>query len=152
MACWLFKSEPASFGIDDLAVADRQTTSWDGVRNYQARNFLRDQVQIDDQVLFYHSGIATPGIVGIATVIRAGYPDPTAFDPASDYYDPKSRQDQPRWFAVDIRMDRKLDRTITLTELKQQSDLQGFQLIARGNRLSVLPVTPEQWTAILKLE
>ncbi len=152
MQYWLFKSEPETFGIDDLAARPDATEPWDGVRNYQARNWLRDQVKAGDQVFFYHSNTQQPGIVGIAEVVRAGYPDSTAFDPHSPYHDPKSDPAQPRWYRVDIRLSRKLRRVITLAELKSHPQLDGLALLKRGNRLSVMPVHPEQWAYILGLE
>ena len=158
MAHWLMKSEPDTFGIDDLASRPAQTEPWDGVRNYQARNMMRDQMRIGDQVLFYHSNCKEPGIVGIAEVVREGYPDHTAFDPKAKYYDAKSNPDDPRWFMVDLRYVRHLARTITLTELKALADqepdgpLADFPLVRRGNRLSIMPVTDTQWGLILGLE
>lgn len=152
MAYWLMKSEPEAFGIDDLAAAPDRTTHWDGVRNYQARNMLRDQMQVGDQVLFYHSNSDPPGVVGIAEVVRGGYPDHTAFDPDDPHYDPKSDPDDPRWYMVDVRLVRKLTRTITLTELKQRPELAELALVRRGNRLSVMPVDADQWRCILSLE
>jgi predicted RNA-binding protein with PUA-like domain len=154
MAHWLMKSEPDVFGIDDLAARPKQREHWDGVRNYQARNMIRDQMKLGDQVFFYHSNCAEPGIVGIMDVVREAYPDPTAFDPESKYYDPKSDPDDPRWVMVDVRYVRHLKRNIPLTELRQYEDgpLDGMPLVRRGNRLSVMPVTPEQWAFILGLE
>jgi len=154
MAYWLMKSEPDVFGIDQLAARPNQTEPWDGVRNYQARNMMRDEMRVGDQVFFYHSNTEEPGIVGIMAVARAAYPDPTAFDPEAKYYDPKSDPDDPRWFLVDVRYRRHLRRNIPLTELKQYADgpLDGFPLVRKGNRLSVMPVTPEQWDFILRLE
>ncbi len=152
MHYWLMKSEPDVFGIDDLAVRPKQTEHWDGVRNYQARNMLRDQMQIGDQLFFYHSNCKEPGIVGIAEVVRAGYPDHTAFNPDGKYYDPKSDPANPRWYMVDVRFVRKLGRTITLDELKQHPELAEMSLVRRGNRLSVMPVSAQQWRTILALE
>jgi predicted RNA-binding protein with PUA-like domain len=154
VANWLMKSEPEVFGIDHLAARPDQTEPWDGVRNYQARNMMRDQMKLGDQVLFYHSNCAEPGIVGIMEVAREGYPDHTAFDPKSDHYDPKSEPERPRWFMVDVRYVRHLKRNIPLGELKQYEDgpLSGLPLVHKGNRLSVMPVTPEQWDFILRLE
>lgn len=154
MNCWLFKSEPDTFGIDDLAARPDQTEPWDGVRNYQARNLLRDQMRIGDRVLFYHSNCESPGIVGIAEVASAPRPDPTAFDPEARYFDPKSDLDQPRWYLVDVRYVRHLKRTISLAELKvfAQGELDGMPLVRKGNRLSIMPVSPEQWEFILGLE
>ena len=149
---WLMKCEPAAYTIDDLARDGR--ASWEGVRNYQARNFMRDGMQVGDGILFYHSNTDVPGIVGTATVASKAYPDDTQFNPKSDYYDPKSSREEPRWVLVDVAFDRKLKRTITLDELKQHADKLGedFALIRRGNRLSVLPITAAQWKYLLSLE
>ncbi|WP_141454015.1 EVE domain-containing protein [Pseudoxanthomonas sp. z9] len=149
---WLMKSEPDAFSIDDLKKVGVEP--WNGVRNYQARNFMRDGMQVGDGVLFYHSNCPVPGIVGIAKVASAAYPDPTQFDRKSDYYDPKSKPEEPRWVLVDVAFERKLKRTIPLDEIKQQADAlgDGFALIARGNRLSVLPVTAAQWKHLLSME
>jgi predicted RNA-binding protein with PUA-like domain len=154
MAHWLMKSEPDVFGIDDLAARPGQTEPWDGVRNYQARNMMRDEMTLGDQIFFYHSNCAEPGIVGIMEVAREGYPDHTAFDPQSRYHDPKSDPDNPRWFMVDVRYVRRLERTITLAELKQHAEgaLEGMALVRKGNRLSVMPVSDDQWAFILSLE
>lgn len=152
MKYWLMKSEPSEFSIDDLAARPKRTEHWDGVRNYQARNMMRDEMKQGDQVLFYHSNCAEPGIVGIAKVAREAYPDHTAFDPEDAHYDPKSDPDDPRWFMVDVQFVRKLKRTISLTELKECSELTGMPLVRRGNRLSVMPVTKRQWDFILGLE
>lgn len=149
---WLMKSEPSEFGIDDLERRPDRTEGWDGVRNYQARNMMRDEMQPGDGVLFYHSNCETPGIVGIARIVRAAYPDPTAFDPSNKHYDPKSDPASPRWYMVDVRLERKLARTISLAELKSCPRLDGFALLRRGNRLSVMPVEPDQWDFILSLE
>ncbi|MBB3277959.1 MULTISPECIES: EVE domain-containing protein [Pseudoxanthomonas] len=149
---WLMKSEPDAFSIDDLRKVGVEP--WNGVRNYQARNFMRDGMQVGDGVLFYHSNCPVPGIVGVAKVASAAYPDPTQFDRKSDYYDPKSKPEEPRWVLVDVAFERKLKRTIPLDEIKQQADAlgDGFALIARGNRLSVLPVTAAQWKHLLSME
>ena len=152
MACWLFKSEPDTFGIDDLEAQPDRTDHWDGVRNYQARNFMRDDMAVGDQGFFYHSNTKEPGIVGIVEIVRAAYPDHTALDPESPYYDPKSDPDNPRWYMVDVRLVRRLARTITLAELKAHPELADMPLVKKGNRLSVMPVTPEQWDFILALE
>jgi len=152
MQYWLMKSEPDVFGIDHLRKMPKQTEHWDGVRNYQARNMLRDQMQVGDRVFFYHSNCDVPGIVGIAKVVRAGYPDHTALNPDSKYYDPKSDPDQPRWFMVDVKFERKLKRTISLNELKADAELADMALVRRVNRLSIMPVTAEQWEYILSLE
>ena len=151
MNYWLMKSEPDVFGIDHLASRKDQTEHWDGVRNYQARNFMREMKR-GDRVFFYHSNCAQPGIVGLARVVREAYPDHTQFDPDSKYFDPKSDPDDPRWSMVDIQLDRKLKRTISLRELKAYPELDGFQLTRRGNRLSVMPVSPEHWKFILSQE
>ncbi|MCR9191551.1 MAG: EVE domain-containing protein [Gammaproteobacteria bacterium] len=151
MNYWLMKSEPSCFSLDDLQRAPNQTTSWDGVRNYQARNFMRDQMQLGDQVFFYHSNCQPPGIAGIAEVVRTAYPDHTALDPESDHPDPKSTVDNPRWFMVDVRFQKKFDHVISLDELKKQPQLEGMQLLQKGNRLSVLPVKAEEWHVICGL-
>ena len=149
---WLMKSEPDAFSIDDLQRV--WTEPWNGVRNYQARNFMRDGMKVGDGVLFYHSNAKVPGIAGVARVASAAYPDATQFDPKSDYYDPKATREQPRWFLVDVAFERKLDRTIALDEIKRHADALGeaFPLVARGSRLSVFPVTAAQWKLLLSLE
>ena len=153
MNYWLMKSEPEEFSIDDLRECPGRREPWDGVRNYQARNMMRDEMKKGDGVLFYHSNCEVPGIVGIARIVREGYPDPTAFDPEDKHYDPKSDPDNPRWYLVDVGYKRKLKRTISLTELKQHADALGdFPLLRKGNRLSVMPVAAEQWEYILSLE
>lgn len=152
MNYWLMKSEPSEFSYDDLMARPGQTEPWDGVRNYQARNMLRDQMRRGDQVLFYHSNCAEPGIVGLAAIVCEGYPDPTAFDPGHKHYDPGSDPAAPRWFMVDVRHGRKLQRTITLAELKQHGELAELALVRRGNRLSVMPVSAAEWAFILALE
>lgn len=152
MRYWLMKSEPNTFSIDHLKQHAKQTEHWDGVRNYQARNMLRDELKKGDQAFFYHSSCEEPGIVGVVDIVRGGYPDFTAFDSESRYYDPKSTPEAPRWFMVDVRFRRKLKRTITLSELKQQVALADFPLLRRGNRLSILPVSTEDWNFILGLE
>ena len=152
MRYWLMKSEPAEFSIEDLAERPDRTEPWDGVRNYQARNMMRDDMKVGDGVFFYHSNCETPGIVGLAEIAREAYPDPTAFESGHKHYDPRSRPEQPAWLMVDVRLVRKLRRTITLAELKDRPELEGLALIRRGNRLSVMPVSPEQWDFILSLE
>lgn len=152
MGYWLMKSEPDVFGIDDLKAAPNKTEHWDGVRNYQARNMMRDDMKKGDQVLFYHSNCKEPGIVGIAKIVREGYPDHTAIDPESKYYDPKSDPDNPRWFMVDVKFSRKLKRNITLQELKEVAALKDMPLVRKGNRLSIMPVTERQWNTILARE
>ena len=152
MRYWLMKTEPGEFGIDDLAKRPRKTEPWDGVRNYQARNMMRDEMKKGDRVFVYHSNCEAPGIVGIAKVVREGYPDPTAFDPEDRHYDPKSDPANPRWYLVDVKFERKLRRTISLAELKAQAALEGMALVRRGNRLSVMPVSEREWEYILSLE
>ena len=152
MNYWLMKSEPTAFSIQDLEAMPNQTEHWDGVRNYQARNMMRDDMRCGDMVFFYHSNCKQPGIVGIMEVVREGYPDFTALDPASKYYDAKSDGATPRWFMVDIRFIRHLKRTITLQELRQMEQLDGMALVRAGNRLSIMPVTAQQWQHILSVE
>ena len=153
MNYWLIKSEPDAFSIDDLVESPKRTTHWDGVRNYQARNFMRDDMQVGDRVFYYHSNCKPPGIVGICEVVSGPYPDHTAFDPKSKYFDAKSDPDDPRWVMVDVRFVRRTKRLISLDEIKQHADrLDGFPLIRRGNRLSIMPVTRAHWDFILTLE
>lgn len=152
MNYWLMKSEPEEFGIDDLEKRPQQIEPWDGVRNYQARNMLRDAMQVGDQVFFYHSNCVLPGIVGIMEIARAGYPDDKAFDPNDKHFDPKSKVEKPAWYRVDVKFVRKLARTISLTELKPLPELSDLALVRRGNRLSIMPVSPAQWDFILSLE
>ena len=147
---WLFKSEPSSFSLDDLKNRPGRTEHWDGVRNYQARNYLRDQVKVGDLVLFYHSNIAEPAVVGIAEVVREGYPDFTAFDPQSKYFDPRSTPEKPAWYMVDVRFVRELSRPVTLSELKETPALSGMPLLNRS-RLSIQPVGKDQWAEILRM-
>ena len=147
---WLVKSEPETFSIDDLAHAPRQTTCWDGVRNYQARNYLREMV-VGDQVLFYHSNADPPSVVGSAEVVRAAYPDDTQFDKRSHHYDATSKVDQPRWDMVDLKYRKKFPRSVPLDRLRQEPKLKGMMLLRKGSRLSVQPVSPAEWTLILKL-
>lgn len=151
---WLMKSEPSTFGIEELAARPDRTEPWDGVRNYQARNLIRDRMRIGDGILFYHSNCQVPGIVGLAEVASAPRPDPTAFDPESRHYDAGSDPEHPRWYLVDVRYVRHLRRPIALTELRAHADtaLAGLPLLRRGNRLSVMPVAPEAWRFILSLE
>ena len=151
---WLVKSEPNDFSIDNLRAAPGGETFWDGVRNYQARNFMRDGMKIGDPVFYYHSNCPEPGIVGFATVCREAYPDHTAFDAADRHHDPKSDPDNPRWYMVDIRFERKFDRVIPLRELRRHADgpLKDMLLLRRGNRLSITPVTAQEWAFITGLE
>jgi predicted RNA-binding protein with PUA-like domain len=146
---WLMKSEPDAFSIDDLERKGQE--AWDGVRNYQARNFMRDGMRVGDKVFFYHSNCAEPGIVGIAEVATDAYPDPSQFDPKSDYFDSGSTRDNPRWMLVEVKFVKKFKRTITLDELKQQEALADMALVRKGNRLSVMPVGESDWKYILKL-
>ena len=154
MQHWLMKSEPSTFSIDDLAKAPKKTTCWDGVRNYQARNFMRDEMKKRDLAFFYHSSCDPAGIVGVVEIVREGYPDHTAFDRKDRHYDPKSRPDEPTWFMVDIKLKRKLKRIITLKELREFADskLSDFRLLKKGNRLSVMPLAKKEWDFILSLE
>ncbi len=153
MNYWLIKSEPDAFSIDDLINAPEQTEHWDGVRNYQARNFMRDKMRKGDRVFFYHSNCKEPGIVGITEIVSDAYPDHTAFDSNDIHYDPKSDPDNPRWMMVDVRYLRKTRRMISLSEIKEYAaQLEGFALIRRGNRLSVMPVSKPHWDFILTLE
>jgi predicted RNA-binding protein with PUA-like domain len=152
MNYWLMKSEPETFGIDDLKKRPKQTEPWDGVRNYQARNTLRDRMKVGDQAFFYHSSCDTPGIVGIMEIVQAGYPDSSAFDPEDPHFDPKSDPKNPRWYRVDVRFVRQFKHIITLAELKSHCALAELPLVQRGSRLSVMPVTPQQWKFILSLE
>jgi len=149
---WLLKSEPGAFGIDALAKCRRRTTAWDGVRNFQARNMLRDDLRRGDRAFFYHSSCDEPGIVGVVDIVSNGYPDRSAFDPGSKHFDAGSDPANPKWYVVDVRLRRKLKRTITLAELRGQRGLQDLPLLKRGQRLSVLPVMPGQWQTILGLE
>lgn len=151
MNFWLMKSEPDAFSIDDLAGRPEQKEPWDGVRNYQARNMMRDDMKIGDQVFFYHSNCSLPGIVGIAEIAKESHPDFTAFDPDDKHFDPKSNADKPTWFMVEVKFVRKLPRTISLEELKQKTELADLALVRRGNRLSIMPVSRQQWDFILGL-
>lgn len=150
MTYWLMKSEPDVYSIDDLARDKREP--WDGIRNYQARNMMRDDMEIGDEVFFYHSNCKEPGIVGIMKVASKPYADPTQFDKKSKYYDPKSTADNPRWVLVDVKYVRKLKRNITLAELKETKGLDGLILTRKGNRLSIMPVEKKHWNKILGLE
>ena len=148
MRYWLMKSEPDEFSIDDLARAPRRASAWFGVRNYQARNFMRDQMQIGDQVLFYHSSCPEPGIAGLAEICAKAYPDETQFDPESKYYDAKATRDNPRWVNVDVKFVRKTE-LVGLAALRKYKELAGMRLLARGNRLSITPVDPREWKFII---
>ncbi len=150
MRYWLMKSEPGKFSIDDLVALPGQTTVWDGVRNYQARNFMWKQMRVGDLAFFYHSCCAQPGITGIAEITHSVYPDATQFDPKSRYYDPKASQDNPRWFNVEITL-RKRTRLLTIKELRQYPELRRMRILQTGNRLSITPVDPDEWKFILKI-
>ncbi|HEX9772176.1 MAG TPA: EVE domain-containing protein [Steroidobacteraceae bacterium] len=154
MKHWLFKTEPSTFGIDDLARARNKTTTWDGVRNYQARNMLRDEVRKGDLGFFYHSSCEVPGIVGIVRVVRAGFPEPGALDPKHPYYDPDSDPAEPRWYSVDVRLERRIDPPITLETLREHARgaLKDMLILRRGSRLSVTPISDPEWKFILALE
>lgn len=148
---WLFKSEPTCFSIDDLKNSPEQTTHWDGIRNYQARNFMRNEMKVGDKAFFYHSSCTPPGVIGTMTVVQSAYPDHTAFDPESDHPDPKSTPENPRWFMVDVKFEREFPELITLERLKQYPELAHMKLLQKGNRLSILPITPEEWAFIMNL-
>jgi predicted RNA-binding protein with PUA-like domain len=154
MRHWLLKSEPDSFSIDRLGALPKKTTTWDGVRNYQARNMLRDSMKKGDTAFFYHSGCDVPGIAGIVGIVREGYPDVTAFDPKHHHYDAESSRSDPRWFVVDVKLQRKFKRLITLEELRKHAGgaLSEFVILRRGNRLSVTPVSEAEWEFVLTLE
>ena len=147
---WLFKTEPTTYSIHDLAKEPKKTTCWEGVRNYQARNMLRDDVQKGDAVLLYHSGAKPPAAVGTASVARAGYPDHYAWNPKSKYYDDKSDEDNPRWFMVDVKLDRIFAQPVTLPELREMKPLAKMVLLRKGSRLSIQPVTAKEFEAIVK--
>ncbi len=147
---WLMKSEPDEFSIDDLVRAPRQTTPWVGVRNYQARNFMRDGMQIGDRAFFYHSSCPEPGIAGIVEIAKRAYPDATQFDPKSPYYDAKSTRDAPRWLHVDVKLVRKT-RLVSVPTLRETRGLENMVTLRRGNRLSITPVTPQEWKIVEKL-
>ncbi len=148
MSYWLMKSEPDDVSIDDLASAPRKSVAWYGVRNYQARNFMREQMEIGDKLFFYHSSCAEPGIAGIAAVSKLAYPDATQFDPNSKYFDPKSTRENPRWFNVDVKFVKKT-RLMGIQELRGYPELAGMRTLQRGNRLSITPVEPAEWDFII---
>ena len=152
MKHWLMKSEPSTFGIEDLARAPRRRSRWDGVRNYQVRNMIRDEIRKGDLAFFYHSSCEVPGIYGVARIVRESYPDPTAFDPRHAHFDPKSDPEAPTWFMVDVELVRRLETPITLEKLKANARAIGdLVVLKRGNRLSITPVTPTQWRKVLAL-
>lgn len=148
---WLLKSEPDCFSIDDLAAAPKRTTYWSGVRNFQARNFLRDAMRPGDRVLYYHSSADPPAIVGLATIVRPGYPDFTAEDPQDDHYDPKQTKSNPIWYMVDVRFDEKFSRPLPIGELREVPALKEMELLRKGSRLSVQPVRKAEFDAVVKL-
>lgn len=150
MKYWLLKSEPETFSIDDLAKLPNQTGPWDGVRNYQARNMLRDEMKIGDLAFFYHSSCEIPAIVGTVTIVSQGYPDDSAFNTKSRYYDPDSHPNQPRWYCVDVKLLKKFDQPITLASLRLDPALKDMVLLRKGNRLSVTPVTAAEWNTICR--
>jgi len=151
MRHWLLKTEPGVFSFDDLLQAPDQTTGWNGIRSYQARNFLRDQMEEGDRVLIYHSSADPPAVAGLAEVVRAGYPDPTQFDPKDDHYDPESTRAAPRWYQVDVKAVRKLPRAVSLEEIRRTKALAKMPLVQRGQRLSVQPVGPEEYALIVRM-
>ena len=152
MNYWLMKSEPDVFGIDHLAKMPKKTEHWDGIRNYQVRNMMRDEMKKGDLAFFYHSNCMEPGIVGIVRIVNEAYPDFTAFEPSEKYYDPKSNPENPRWLMVDVQFVRKFKRTISLQELKTYKSLTEMIILRRGNRLSITPVSKKHWDFILKQE
>jgi predicted RNA-binding protein with PUA-like domain len=146
---WLMKSEPDVFSFDDLKKKKKEP--WTGVRNYQARNFMRDEMKIGDIVLFYHSSCEVPGIAGLASVASAPYADPTQFDKESEYFDPKATKDNPRWMLVDVKFEKDLERLLSLDEIRNDPGLKEMRLLQKGNRLSILPVTPDEFEKLMKL-
>ncbi|MEN9705347.1 MAG: hypothetical protein RLZZ393_1226 [Pseudomonadota bacterium] len=153
MNYWLMKSEPSVFSIDDLEAAPRRTTGWEGVRNFQARNMLRDGMKQGDLAFFYHSSCPEPGIAGIVEIVRAGYPDPSAWNPRSEYFDAKSPENKPLWYSVDVKLVKRMKRLVPLGDLREhaEAELDGLLLLRRGNRLSVTPVDATHWRFILTL-
>jgi predicted RNA-binding protein with PUA-like domain len=151
MNYWLMKSEPEEVSVDDAIAAPKSTVAWTGVRNYLARNYMRDQMRVGDGVLFYHSSCAEPGVVGIGRVASTPYPDPTQFDKKSKYYDPKSKKEEPRWMLVDVQVTKKIPN-ITLPEMRERPELADMIVLKKGNRLSITPVEPKHWKAIVGKE
>ena len=153
MKYWLMKSEPSTFSIDDLARAPRQTTCWDGVRNYQVRNMLRDEMAVGDLAFMYHSSCDEPGIVGVIEIVKPGYPDNTAFDRKHDHYDAASKPESPRWYMVDVRLKQRFSRVISLDELRrhESKQLREMLILKRGNRLSITPIDASHWKFIMSL-
>ncbi|QPL51573.1 MULTISPECIES: EVE domain-containing protein [Alteromonas] len=150
MGFWLFKTEPDAFSIDDLAARPQQTEPWDGVRNYQARNFLRDKVQLGDKVFIYHSSCKQVGIAGVAEVVKAGYPDTEQFNPESKYYDPKASADAPRWYRVDVKFVEKFNTVLPLKIIKSLPEVMEVGLVKKGHRLSIMPVEENEWHALYR--
>jgi predicted RNA-binding protein with PUA-like domain len=150
MQYWLFKTEPDAFSVDDLANMPNQTEHWDGIRNYQARNYLRDQVKLGDQVFIYHSSCKSVGIVGLAEVVKEAYADHTQFNPESKYYDPKSDPDNPRWYMVDIKFKQKFDDLLSLKEIKTMPEIKDVGLVKKGHRLSIMPVPQNEWMTLME--
>ena len=148
---WLFKSEPTNYSFQDLLGEEDRTAEWDGVRNYQVRNFMRDEMKVGDGVLFYHSSAKPTAVMGTATVVKEAYPDSTAWEPGAKYYDPKSNPDDPTWLMVDIVADQEFNRPVTLQEIKQNPKLQGMMVVKRGVRISIQPVSKEDWDEIIAL-
>ena len=148
MQYWLFKSEPDAFSIDDLAAMPNQQEHWDGIRNYQARNFLRDEVKLGDQVFFYHSSCKDVGIAGIAEVVKESYPDHSQFNPESKYYDPKSSPENPRWVMVDIQLKQKFKAILSLQKIKSLANISEIGLVKKGHRLSIMPVSAAEWDVL----
>ena len=151
MNYWLFKSEPDAFSIDDLRAMPGKKDHWDGIRNYQARNIMRDDMKKGDQGFFYHSSCPVPGIVGVVEIVKEAYDDYTALDPNSNYFDPKASSDNPRWCMVDVKYRKKFKKIVTLEHLKTVKSLEAMQLLKRGNRLSIMPVAKKEWDIIIKL-
>lgn len=145
------KSEPNVFSIDDLINAKNQTTFWDGVRNYQARNYIRDEMKVGDKVIFYHSNSEPPSAVGVCDIVKEAYPDFTAFDPENSHYDPKSKKDSPTWFMVDIKFVKKFSHAVSINEMRENKILQNMKLLQRGNRLSVIPLSKDEFNEIIKM-
>jgi predicted RNA-binding protein with PUA-like domain len=151
MNYWLMKSEPECFGIADLKMRSKQTEPWDGVRNYQARNMMRDEMKVGDLAFFYHSNCKIPGIIGITKIVKSAYPDHTQFDPENHHYDPKSNLENPRWVMVDVKFEKQFKTVISLDSLRENPKLVEMPLLRKGNRLSITPVSKHQWEAILKM-
>lgn len=145
------KSEPNVFSIDDLINAKNQTTFWDGVRNYQARNYIRDEMKVGDKVIFYHSNSEPPSAVGVCEIVKEAYPDFTAFDPENSHYDPKSKKDSPTWFMVDIKFVKKFSHAVSINEMRENKKLENMKLLQRGNRLSVIPLSKDEFNEIIKM-